>query len=467
MRKILLFICVFSLPFCKPTKTVYVNNVDGLDTETFKAYNKGVHYENGYSLTVYKDLIIHDGKNYHQLKLSYTDDEYVLADSVKDTPPLIYLTVNNIQGENLYREEDLQNIIKILPFGYRVLFKSKFKKNWEDIYLVEYADSSFGYMKSENLKTQTESEYFKVATTLGLILREKPYQKSKQLDIIPFNYIGEVKTKDNTVLTIAGKKGNWILTDYNGKQGWVFSGFVYLSKYKGHLANNDSIEERFYSLFEKVTELKSFPIVKKQIEKGFKENETPLIGEYSIRSIFYTAQGTEYDECKENSNSESILKNAKNLEYEEFRAREEYQIFLKDKLYITDYITCHCCCSSGGKRFYFLLKNKVLVYDSSNSSYNFYWSVDEKCNLNFEKIKYSEKDSTLYLYSLFPDCSIESHSDNTWEATVKFKDYTNELFIAVKILEDDIVIKRFFDKSIPKEYLKSYEEAEVIKQLDK
>ncbi len=463
MRRILLFTFVLSFLYCNPTKTVYVNNVNGLDTEAFKPFNKGVHYENGYSLTVYKDLILYDGKNYYQLKLSYTDDEYVLADSVKDTQPLIYLTVNNIQGENLYREEDLRNVIKILPFGYRVLFKSKFKKNWEDIYLVEYTDSSFGYMKSENLKTQSESEYFKVATTLGLILREKPDQKSKQLDIIPLNYIGEVKTKDNTVLTIAGRKGNWILTDYNGKQGWVFSGFVYLSKYNGHLANNYSIEEKFYSLFEKVTELKSFPIVKKQIEKDFKEKEIPLIGDYSLRSIFYTARGTEYNECKENSNSQSILNNAKNLEYEEIFAREEYEIFFKNKLFITDYTTCHCCCSSGGMRFYFLLKNKVLVYDSSHSSYNFYWSADEKCNLNFEKMKYSEKDSTLYLYSLFPDCSVKRDPDYPYDSIVKFKDYAKELFIAVKILEDDIVIKRFFDKSIPKEYLKSYEEAEQIK----
>lgn len=456
MRRILFFISVLSFLYCKPTKTVYVNAVGGLDTETFKAYNKGVHYEYGYSLTVYKDLILHDGKNYHQVKLSYTDDEYVLADSIKETPPLIYLTVNNIQGENLYREEDLQNVIKILPFGYRVLFKSKFKKNWEDIYLVEYADSSFGYMKSENLKTQSESEYFKVATPLGLILREKPYQKSKQLDIIPLNYIGEVKTKDNTVLTIAGRKGNWILTDYNGKQGWVFSGFVYLSKYKERLERGSlSVEDTFNSLFEKVAELKAFPIIKKEIEKGFKEQERPLVGDYSLRTIYMIGE-----ECAEAS---FIIQNkSKGLEYQEQYGSPIYE-FLKEKLYILKYQGSPCCCPSTGTHFFFLLKNKILNYSVYDRSYNCYSSVDEKCNLNFEKIKYSEKDSMLYLYSLFPDCSVEPNPDYSYDSTVKFKDYTKELFIAVKILEDDIVIKRFFDKSIPKEYLKSYEEAEQIK----
>lgn len=83
--------------------------------------------------------------------------------------------------------------------------------------------------------------------------------------------------------------------------------------------------------------------------------------------------------------------------------------------------------------------------------------------MNFEKIKYSEKDSTLYLYSLFPDCSIEPNPYEKESSVVKFKDYTKELFIAIKILEDDILIKLFFDKSIPKDYLKSYEEAEQIK----
>jgi hypothetical protein len=464
MKKFLFFISVLGFLFCKPTKTVYVNNVDGLETETFEAYNKGVHYEYGYRLTVYKNLILHDGKNYHQVKLSYTDDEYILADSVKDTPPLIYLAVNNIQGEKLYREEDLQNVIKILPFGYRVLFKSKFKKNWEDIYLVEYADSSFGYMKSENLKAQFESEYFKVATTLGLILREKPDQKSKQLDIIPLNYIGEVKIKDNTVLTIAGRKGNWILMDYNGKQGWVFSGFVYLSKYKERLERGSlSVEDTFNSLFEKVDVLKSFPILKKdilkEIKKDFKEQERPLIGEYSLRTIYYITKGGE-DCIPEDS---LIIQNKnKGLEYQE---NNGYYLgeFLRGKLYILNYQGSPCCCPSTGTHFFFLLKNKILNYSVYDRSYNCYWSVDEKCNLNFEKIKYSEKDSTLYLYSLFPDCSLEPNPDYSYDSIVKFKDYTKELFIAVKILEDDIVIKRFFDKSIPKEYLKSYEEAEQIK----
>ncbi len=340
------------------------------------------------------------------------------------------------------------------------MFKSKFKKNWEDVYLVEYADSSFGYMKSENLKTQSESEYFKVATTLGLILREKPDQKSKQLDIIPLNYIGEVIGKDNTVLTIAGRKGNWILTDYNGKQGWVFSGFVYLSKYKERLERGSlSVEDTFHSLFEKVAELKAFPIIKKEIEKGFKEEEAPLVGDYSSLNIYYTGN----DECQSYMDYGSILNRSKGLEYGEKSVRDGNGIFRTKSLFITRYQTCICCCFSIETGFYFLLKNKVLTYTFNHSSYNFYWPVDEKCNLNFEKIKYSEKDSTLYLYSLFPDCSVKPDPDYPYDSIVKFKDYTKELFIAVKILEDDIVIKRFFDKSIPKEYLKSYEEAEQIK----
>lgn len=149
--------------------------------------------------------------------------------------------------------------------------------------------------------------------------------------------------------------------------------------------------------------------------------------------------------------------------YEVFHAREESTVFLKDKLWITNYLTCLCCCSFSGKRFYFLLKNKILVFDMNHSSYNFYWSVDKKCTLQVEKIKYSEKDSMLYLYSLFPDCSEEPEPNEHNVSIVKFREYTKELFIAIKILDDDIEIKRFFDKSIPLEFIKSYEEAELIK----
>ena len=198
---------------------------------------------------------------------------------------------------------------------------------------------------------------------------------------------------------------------------------------------------------------------KTTIEKDFKAHETILTNNYSLRSIDYTGN----DECGANLNSTRIFNTKSKLMYDEFPARDEFTVLLKDKLWITNYLTCLCCCSFSGKRFYFLLKNKVLLFDANRSSYNFYWSVDEKCNLQFEKIKYSEKDSILYLYSLFPDCVQESNPYDIHSSIVKFKDYTNELFIAVKILEDDVQIKRFFDKSIPKEYLKSYEEAELIK----
>lgn len=425
--------------------------MDGVDSRSFQFDFRENHYEYGKSLEIYNKPIEIEGKIFYQLKKA--KDEYISAEAVIDKEPKVYFFVNELEGTNLYADEGLKNLIKKLSFGEKVVFLSK--KN-SGSYYVEYAENNFGYIPSYVLKQKGAEEYFKVATTSGLILREKPDQKSKQLDLLPLNYVGDVKIKDNHVLTIADKKGFWIFTEYNGKQGWIFSGFVYLSNYKNSLTQNDTLEERFYSLFEKLEELPSSSITKKQLEKDFKEVENPLIGDYSIRGNYYTGK----DECGANGNSTTIINKSQKLEYEEFQAREEDQIFLKNRLYITSFITCYCCCVSSGTRFYFLLKNKIFAYTHYYSSYNFYWSVDNKCNLSFNKIKYSEKDSTLYLYALFPNCSIRPSSYEPTSSIVEFKEYTKELFIVVKILEDDVKITRFFDKSIPSEYVKSYEEAE-------
>jgi hypothetical protein len=440
---------------CKKTKTGVINNLHGVTSlNGYLEYTKD-HHEYGKNLDYYPEEIIINDKKYYQLK--NVDNEYISIEYISDTKPKFYFYVNNFEGIDIYSDLEEKNLIGKLSFGEKVLFHS-LGKGTKNIYYVEYAENKFGYVSSYHLKQKTDIEYFKVAITSGLILRQKPDQNSKQLDLLPVNFIGEVKVKDNKVLKIANKKGVWLLVDYNNKTGWIFSGFVYMSLYKDSLTQNETLEENFNSLFEKLEELSPTVFIKKLPDKDSEEKEYPLTENYSIRRIILLGG----DECKANFNTTKIINQSKNLQYEETFLREDNPTFLKNRLYINTFTTCYCCCWSSWNSFYFLLKSKIFKYTFFNSSYDFYWSVDEKCNLKFDKAKYSEKDSTLYLYSLFPSCSIKQNSSDPNSTLIEFKEYTKELFIVVKILEDEVKITRFFDKSIPKEYLKSYEESELI-----
>lgn len=249
IKKILFVFSLSFFLFCKPTILVYVNKLEGV-------YSKaGSYYEFGQSILVYDYLEFKSSSNYFQIK---ANDEYIESTAVDFKPPAsVYFIIDNIKGATIYSDPDLKKAVKTLPFGFKVQFKSAQKGN-RNIYLVLYGENKIAYIENANLKNQIEKEYFKVATPSGLILREKPNQKSKQLDILPLHFIGEVKLKDTKISTLGSKSGYWILTDYKENQGWIFSGFVYLSNNKNYLTQSHSREEEFNSLFEKVEGLKSY-----------------------------------------------------------------------------------------------------------------------------------------------------------------------------------------------------------------
>lgn len=77
-----------------------------------------------------------------------------------------------------------------------------------------------------------EKPYFKVVAKGGTPLRDKPKLAGKKLINIPEEVIGEVleETKEREV--IETRIGNWLKVEYNGKTGWLFSGFTIVKEDK-------------------------------------------------------------------------------------------------------------------------------------------------------------------------------------------------------------------------------------------
>ena len=66
----------------------------------------------------------------------------------------------------------------------------------------------------------------------GVVLRDKPKVTGKKILIIPEDTIGEIleETKEREV--IETRIGNWLKVEYNGKLGWIFSGFTIVKEDK-------------------------------------------------------------------------------------------------------------------------------------------------------------------------------------------------------------------------------------------
>ncbi len=458
-KKLILLSLIFILFNCQKKK-VYVNQFEGISSYKINEYTTDLKYPNeinypyGSILEVKPNPVIKFDKNFYKV-LSEEENEFVEVSFVEDSPKIIYLQVNNIDGAEIYSDKELKNLIKKVPFATEVVFKSGYNS---DVYNIEYDQSQKGYIKSYDVLIKNQVEYYRILTASGLILRERPTQKSKQLDLIPLHFIGEVLGKDNQVQKISDKKGYWIYTEYNSKKGWIFSGFVAIGKNKDSL-KRDSLEETFYTLFEKPNLLNSSSLKQLSLPNNLSHGNELLTNGYTFRNVYKTKPK---DECDIGENYFYLLNESKKIEFEKNEVMSEGIYFEKDRILITKFQTCQCCCIFTGARFYFLLEGKIQFFELGNQNYNFYWSVDEKCRINYENAKYSSKDKSFYLYTSLPNCSITQSPYGGDNSIVKFIEYTNEVFIQIKILENNILISRFFDKSIPKEYVKSYEEAEFV-----
>ena len=84
----------------------------------------------------------------------------------------------------------------------------------------------------KNEPIQEDKPHYKVVVKNGTILRDKPKLSGKKISIIPEDTIGEIleETKEREV--IENRIGNWLKVDYNGKMGWIFSGFTIVKEDK-------------------------------------------------------------------------------------------------------------------------------------------------------------------------------------------------------------------------------------------
>ncbi|MBK8397854.1 MAG: SH3 domain-containing protein [Leptospiraceae bacterium] len=77
-----------------------------------------------------------------------------------------------------------------------------------------------------------ENPYYKVVIKNGVVLRDKPKLTGKKLLIIPEDTIGEILEETKEREKIENRMGNWLKVDYDGKLGWIFSGFTIIKEDK-------------------------------------------------------------------------------------------------------------------------------------------------------------------------------------------------------------------------------------------
>ncbi len=74
--------------------------------------------------------------------------------------------------------------------------------------------------KKKTIETTT------VKSASGLVLRDGPKVSSKKILVIPNNSSIDILSYSDNISVIGGKTAPWAEVRYNGKEGWVFSGYL-------------------------------------------------------------------------------------------------------------------------------------------------------------------------------------------------------------------------------------------------
>jgi hypothetical protein len=118
-------------------------------------------------------------------------------------------------------------VLIILMLSFCLICKKENKESVVTDYKTEHNQPE----EKENKKVKSYVDY-KIGDTLivlangGLKLREKPFQTSNTLLIVPDNTEVVVIEIDPNHVKINNIWGSWVKTKYMGKEGWLFDGFL-------------------------------------------------------------------------------------------------------------------------------------------------------------------------------------------------------------------------------------------------
>ncbi len=455
--RLLLFLILISLSFCRGKKTGFIISMEGADTyECFLDHKpepfcsiqkKDIPY--GAQITYYpKEIKIKENETYYESKYE-GETIFIHANAIGNEPKKYYFKVFPLDGVSLRSKDDRE--IQKIAYGEEV----EFIRIEDNKYYFRFKDKE-GILNTYDLVELKEHIYFKVSTSLGLNLREAPDMKSKILVTTPYQTVGEIIEADKTIYTIQDRKGYWVKTSFENKVGWLFSGFVFLSNKKENLPDlQNDLEKDFFNFFREVylisPEFSSrFLINQKQnLNASENKNKFEFVSEIEKGSpdcmdftkLFYVNKFTGFFHRLGNADENILL-------------RDFGKVFL-----VKNHGCLQCCCYYGQETIYFIVKDRIASHFLSDMNDK----EDSKCGTKAQNIKISKDSVNTFLYIKYGDCGKDTFGYMQREELEKnFKSFTHDMFIKIKINEDDLDIKRVIDKGIPAEYKQEWEEAEEI-----
>lgn len=384
------------------------------------------------------------------------------VEAVKYSYTFPYAALYEIENESLKE-------IDRIPNGIKLITTKEMRFQYETFYEVFY-NKKKGWVKESELDDREGFFYFGVDTTKGINLREEPSQKSKTIDFLPFDTIGEVLKWNEKEETIQNKKGFWIQINFNKRNGWVFSGFLTIDKSLEKMKERTGgvySELDFYRNFrntKNISEAKESDFSKEEISK-LEIIESIDLNSYQILKLKQVKGKAEYD-----SYEKIFFLDKANKRYYAFNTKEsidredifEFKIPIENLILYKETVGYHGQINSY---FLFFLKNKIvrIPFHPDTNGYCFMTSVIGGFS-PFIKNRYNPQGKTIYTFAKHGKCPedgvwkrIDSEDDHSASYSETPKKFTASQFIILKWDENSVTMEKYFENEIPDKFKKDWD----------
>jgi|JI10StandDraft_1071094.scaffolds.fasta_scaffold14280_9 hypothetical protein len=382
---------------------------------------------------------------------------------VKYSHAFPYTALYEIENESLKEIDRIPNRIKLIT-------TQEMRFQYETFYEVLY-NKKKGWVKESELHDKEGFLYFGVDTPKGINLREEPNQKSKTIDFLPFDTMGEVLKWNEKEETIQNKKGFWIQINFNKRKGWVFSGFLTIDKSLEKMKERTGgvySELDFYRNFrntKNISEANESDFSKEEISK-LEIIESIDLNSYKILKLKQVKGGNEFKKV--------VFLNKENNRYYSFNTKDWMDngdiIQFKNPLdSVILYNDIECCHGQISSYFIFFLKNKIvrIPFHPDTNGYCFMDAVIGGFS-PFIKNRYNPQGKTIYTFAKHGKCRNDDdkaeidykrkyeHSDSYSYRSTPEK-FTASQFIILKWDENSVTMEKYFEDDIPNKFKKDWD----------
>ncbi len=311
-----------------------------------------------------------------------------------------------------------------------------------------------GWLPSNQLSETPTTHYFMAVARSGLNVRAAPDLNARIIALIPAGEIGVALRRESRVFTIESRKGAWLAVEYDGKRGFVFSGFVALSTSHSMLSefSRQNIKA-FFALYEDVAPVDNANAM-------FTPPDGHAIAARSALGAFTlieTRPLARLDECDQQPRRNLFVTSSAGHTRLSLTADvTEIQATPAPASLIATQSHCNCCCPwitssmilARGEHVYQLpffpghLNGGGECLDGPTTEVHY-----------GREYRVSPDKTTLYMLLRFPECAgrigefVESGyaRSTAWDA---------ELFVRLRAPESasEIKVDRVFDSGVPEEY---------------